>query len=137
MNISLDQQEYQKIVSHAEQGYPHEVVGILAGVREQNIVSEVKILINERGNSNNRYKVGPLTLMRSEQELEHKGLEIVGYYHSHPDHPSTYSEYDREHALPNMSYLIISIIKGSENTVQSWRLTEDRSLMREEEINFI
>ena len=66
--------------------------------------------------------------MRAEQALESKGLEIVGYYHSHPDHPSQYSEYDREHALPNMSYLIVSIVEGQENTKQSWRLTEDRSL---------
>ena len=137
MNLFLEQQEYQKIVSHAEQGYPHEVVGILAGAREQNTVHEVKILINERGDTNNRYKVGALTLMRAEQELESRGLEIVGYYHSHPDHPSTYSEYDREHALPNMSYLIISIMNGTENTLQSWRLTEDRMLMLEEEIKFI
>ena len=60
--------------------------------------------------------------MRAEQALESKGLEIVGYYHSHPDHPSQYSEYDREHALPNMSYLIVSIVDGRENTKQYKRL---------------
>ena len=134
MKIEIQTDEYKKIVSHACEGYPHEVVGILAGNRSNNTVTEVKTLFNERGDTNNRYKVGALTLMRAEQQLESKGLEIVGYYHSHPDHPSKYSEYDKEHALPNMSYLIVSISKGSENTKQSWRLTEDRSLMMEEEI---
>ena len=134
MKILIQSDEYQKIVSHACDGYPHEVVGILAGNRSKNTVSEVKTLFNERGDTNNRYKVGALTLMRAEQELESRNLEIVGYYHSHPDHPSQYSEYDKEHALPNMSYLIVSILNGSENTKQSWRLTEDRSLMIEEEI---
>ena len=134
MKIAIQTDEYTKIVSHACEGYPHEVVGILAGNRSNNTVTEVKTLINERGDTNNRYKVGALTLMRAEQELEGKGLEIVGYYHSHPDHPSQYSEYDREHALPNMSYLIVSIVKKQENTKQSWRLTEDRNLMIEEEI---
>ena len=137
MKIAIQTDEYTKIVSHACEGYPHEVVGILAGNRSNNTVTEVKTLINERGDTNNRYKVGALTLMRAEQELEGKGLEIVGYYHSHPDHPSQYSQYDREHALPNMSYLIVSIVKRQENTKQSWRLTEDRSLMIEEEITLI
>ena len=134
MKINIQSEEYSKIVTHACEGYPHEVVGILAGNRSSNTVTEVKTLFNERGDTNNRYKVGALTLMRAEQALESQGLEIVGYYHSHPDHPSQYSEYDREHALPNMSYLIVSIVEGQENTKQSWRLTEDRNLMLEEEI---
>lgn len=137
MKIAIQTDEYTKIVAHACEGYPHEVVGILAGDRSKNTVTEVKPLFNERGDTNNRYKVGALTLMRAEQALESKGLEIVGYYHSHPDHPSQYSEYDREHALPNMSYLIVSVVEGQEHSKQSWRLTEDRSLMTEEEITLI
>ena len=134
MKINIQSEEYSKIVTHACEGYPHEVVGILAGNRSSNTVTEVKTLFNERGDTNNRYKVGALTLMRAEKALESQGLEIVGYYHSHPDHPSQYSEYDREHALPNMSYLIVSVVEGQEQTKQSWRLTEDRSLMLEEDI---
>ena len=137
MTLTLLKQEYRKIVSHAEQGYPHEVVGLLGGDRNTNAVYDIKMLFNERGDTKNRYKVSGLTILRAEQELERQGLELVGYYHSHPDHPSQYSEYDREHALPNMSYLIISIVQGKENTVQSWRLTEDREQMEEEKIAFI
>ena len=137
MILQITKSEIEKIKQHAEQGYPHEVVGILAGKRQNNVVTEVQNLINERGDTNNRYKVSALTLFRSEQELESRGLEIVGYYHSHPDHPSQYSEYDKDHALPNMSYLILSVMKGQSNTLQSWRLTEDRTLMLEETIQIL
>lgn len=124
-----------RLQAHAEEGFPHEVVGILAGSRETWSVTEIVALRNERADSaHNRYKVSGLTLMRAEQALEARGLEIVGYYHSHPDHPSQYSDYDRDHALPNMSYVIVSVLAGEAVTTQSWRLTDDRSRMDEEEI---
>ena len=135
LTITEDQQK--KMIQHAEQGYPHEVVGILAGNRARHHVSKIQILINERADTNNRYKVSPLILMRQERALEQQGLEIVGYYHSHPDHSSTYSEYDKHHALPNMSYLILSVLKGNAHTIQSWRLCDDRSHMEEEVIHYI
>ena len=137
MRLQITKSELEKMKQHAEQGYPHEVVGILAGQRQSNLVTEVRNLLNERSDTNNRYQVSALALMRAEQELESRGLEIVGYYHSHPDHSSQYSEYDKEHALPNMSYLILSILQGASNTFQSWRLTEDRNFMLEESIEII
>lgn len=135
-NLTVTKQQQQKMIEHAEQGYPHEVVGILAGNRKNHYVSRVQPLINERADTNNRYKVSPLILMRQERALEQQGLEIIGYYHSHPDHPSTYSEYDKEHALPNMSYLIVSVLSGKAHNIQSWRLDEDRTQMTEELIDY-
>ena len=70
--------------------------------------------------------------MRAEQALEAQGHDIIGYYHSHPDHTAQYSEYDKEHALPNMSYLILSVQKGQFSHMKSWRLREDRSAMEPE-----
>ena len=76
--------------------------------------------------------------------LEREGLGVLGYYHSHPDHPAMYSDTDRELALPNMSYLITAVhggdgAGGPEATVRiedtrCWRLRDDRSEMDEEEI---
>jgi len=134
MPLNILSSELDKIRQHAKQGYPHEVVGILAGVRTDNSVSLVHPLINERGATHNRYQVSGLTLMRAEQSLEAQGLEIVGYYHSHPDHPAQYSEYDRDHALPNMSYMIISVQAGEPDEIQSWRLSDNREIMNEETI---
>jgi len=135
MSLTIDPSELSKLQAHAEEGYPHEVVGLLAGDRERNRVTRAHPLINERADSaHNRYKVNGLTVMRAEMALNAEGLEVVGYYHSHPDHPADYSEYDRDHALPNMSYVIASIREGALADLKSWRLTEDRSVMTPEEI---
>ena len=123
--------------AHAETGFPHEVVGILAGSRDKNEVQEVNLLINERAETHNRYKVSALRLMKAERELEHRGLEIVGYYHSHPNHPAQYSDYDRDHALPNMSYVILSIQDGVFQNILSWRLLDDRTAMNAESITIL
>ena len=134
MSLQILKSALKALQDHACEGYPHEVVGILAGSRSEHRVSKVKPLINERAETHNRYKVSALLLMRAEQALEAEGFEIVGYYHSHPDHPSQYSQYDQDHALPNMSYLITAVHSGQIHQTQSWRLKEDRSAMDEEMI---
>jgi proteasome lid subunit RPN8/RPN11 len=135
MNLQIDGEQLARLHAHAVEGYPHEVVGILAGNRATHRIQRVEPLVNERADSPaNRYKVGGLVLMDAEQALEAEGFEIIGYYHSHPDHPSQYSDFDRDHALPNMSYLITSVRGGEIANTQSWRLLEDRSSMQEEAI---
>ncbi len=138
MTLIAPKSELAKLHAHAEEGYPHEVVGILAGDKGSGELKKVFPLVNERADSaHNRYKVSGLTLMRAEQGLEAEGHDILGYYHSHPDHPSQYSDYDRDHALPNMSYVIVSVLKGEVVDTASWRLLEDRSAMSAEPITLI
>ena len=135
MTLTLSRAELQRLHAHAVEGYPHEVVGILAGRRSTGQVRRVQPLLNERADSpQNRYQVSGLVLLRAEQALEREGLEIIGYYHSHPDHPAQYSDYDRDHALPNMSYLITAVHEGQVSDTLSWRLVEDRSQMNPESI---
>ena len=134
MRLAIAKGELDRIHDHAREGYPHEVVGILAGDRSRSSVSRVQPLINERAETVNRYRVDGLLVLRAEQGLEAEGLEVVGYYHSHPDHPAQYSDYDRDHALPHMSYLITAVHDGEITDTRSWRLEEDRSEMREETI---
>lgn len=134
MTLRITKDEMHRLQEHACEGYPHEVVGILAGSRDERHVTHVVPLINERADTRNRYKVSGLLLMRKERELENSGLEIVGYYHSHPDHPSRYSQFDQDHALPNMSYLIAAVHNGKIHQTQSWRLRDDRTAMDEENI---
>ncbi len=136
MGLTLSPAARAALLAHAEAGYPHEVVGILAGSRADGVVERVAALVNERADSPaNRYQVGPLALARAEAGLEAEGLEIVGYYHSHPDHPSRYSDFDRDHALPAMSYVIVSVVSGRAASLQSWRLRDDRSAMDEETLH--
>lgn len=135
MTVRFVRAEYDRMRAAAAEGYPHEVVGILAGDRATGAITEVVPLINERADSpRNRYRVSGLVMMRAEQAVEAKGLEVVGYYHSHPDHPAQYSEYDRDHALPNMSYVIVSVREGVPGDTLSWRLVEDRSSMDAEPV---
>ena len=99
-------------------------------------MTEVAALVNERADSpKNRYQVSGLVLMRAEQGLEAKGLSILGYYHSHPDHPARYSDFDRDHALPNLSYVIVSVERGVPGEIRSWRLREDRTAMDEQPLH--
>ena len=135
------QRELERIHAHAVEGYPHEVVGILAGERASGVVTNVLPLINERADSpRNRYHVSALHLAKAEQAIEADGLEVVGYYHSHPDHSAQYSDFDRDHALPNMSYVIVSIQRDASGRpavaeMRSWRLREDRSAMDPEALS--
>ena len=138
MNLHFTRDELGRMHAHAAEGFPHEVVGILAGDRATHTVQKVAPLVNERADSaHNRYKVSGLLLMRAEQALESEGHDILGYYHSHPDHPARYSDYDRDHALPNLSYVIVSVLGGEVANTLSWRLREDRSAMDAEDITII
>ena len=86
MSLTVPASELDKLHAHAVAGYPHEVVGILAGDRSGGRIHRVHPLVNERADSaHNRYKVSGLTLMRAEAALESEGFEILGYYHSHPN----------------------------------------------------
>ena len=135
MDLTISQSALAEIHRHACEGHPHEVVGILAGRRAGRLVTRAVALVNERADSpRNRYSVGPLVLFRAEQALADEGLEVVGYYHSHPDHPAQYSTFDRDHALPNMVYLITSVAGGAPPVVADtrvWWLREDREAMDE------
>ncbi len=132
LTLHIPAPELNRIHAHARAGYPHEVVGILAGRREGRAVTRVVTLENERADSpQNRYHVSAMVLWKAEQRLEAEGLEVVGYYHSHPDHPASYSDFDREHALPNMAYVITSVEGGEVADTRCWWLTDDREAMTE------
>ncbi|MEL6343497.1 MAG: M67 family metallopeptidase [Myxococcota bacterium] len=119
--------------AHVENGYPFEVVGILAGARSTGRVSDVVALANERiDDAANRYAVSALALMKAERQVAKRDLDVLGYYHSHPDHPAMFSDTDRDLALPNMSYLIAAVHEGTMVDVMSWRLREDRTTMDRE-----
>ena len=132
--LTISQPLFNQISTHCVEGFPREVVGILAGKKDQGTVLKVKPLVNERSETRNRYKVSGLVVYRATQELESDGYDVLGYYHSHPNHTSQYSEYDREHALPNLSYVIVSVMDGDIATTQSWLLTDDRCRMDEQPI---
>jgi proteasome lid subunit RPN8/RPN11 len=73
-------------------------------------------------------------VLAAHKEARGLGLDVVGYYHSHPDHPSRPSDFDRDHAWPGLSYLIVSVQKGTVADERSWRLADERDRFDEETI---
>ncbi len=88
----------------------------------------------EEAERHNRVLILPKDLMRAEHSAREKKLDVVGYYHSHPDHPAVPSQFDLEHALPVWSYVIVSVQKGKAIDVFSWQMENDRSKFNEEEL---
>jgi proteasome lid subunit RPN8/RPN11 len=131
--IHLRGVDLESIRRHAEETYPHECCGLLLGTLDATLdpparlARLVEALDNEREESrHNRFLITPETMLRADRSARARGLEILGFYHSHPDAPAEPSEYDREHAWPFYSYIIVSVVQGQAGDLRSWRLTEDR-----------
>lgn len=88
----------------------------------------------EESAKRNRFLITPQELMRGERYARSRQLDIIGFYHSHPDHPAVPSGYDLDHALPVYSYVIVSVAQGRAGEVQSWELEADRSRFNPESI---
>ncbi|MBD3336512.1 MAG: hypothetical protein GF355_13450, partial [Candidatus Eisenbacteria bacterium] len=117
--------------------YPYECCGFLVGRMEggERRVVEVWAAGNEKAaqEASRRFWISPENYFQLELRARKAGLEILGVYHSHPDHPGEPSEFDREHALPGWSYIVFSVLKGKPGPVASWRLAENRSRFYAEE----
>lgn len=128
----------EEIHSHGEESYPEEGVGLMLGYEKDGIryVAHLLYLDNAREESarHNRYLITAEDMLLGENEADALGLDIIGVFHSHPDHPSTPSDFDRENAIPWYSYLITSVVKGIAAESRSWQLADDRSKFIPEEI---
>lgn len=127
----------ERIRAHGAQSYPYECCGALLGSDgpEGREVHDLIALENQRQDSpRNRFLVRPKDVIAVEQAARDRRLEIVGWYHSHPDAPERPSEFDREHAWPWYSYLILNVQAAEPRRMASWRLTDDRSRFESEEI---
>lgn len=135
MSLKLTQSQIDQIRKHAERTYPFECCGFLLGSisKGDKDVVEVWLANNERTDSaHNRYLIAPEVYQKVEREAESRGLDILGFYHSHPDHPARPSEYDRSHALPWWSYIIVAVAQGESKEVTSWVLgDQDRKFYPE------
>ena len=75
--------------------------------------------------------------LRAERAALAEGVDVIGYYHSHPDHPAIPSEFDREHALPFYAYIIVAVAQRQAGALTSWRLTQDRLRFLQEEVHIV
>ena len=137
MTLIVEDQHIAAIRKHGEADYPHEACGLMGGTMEgdRTVVRQLVALPNERSDSaRNRYLIDPDAFRRAQKTLDGEGLEIVGVYHSHPDHPAEPSTFDREHAWPRLSYIIVAVAAGRSGDLRSWRLSDDRAAFTEEPI---
>jgi proteasome lid subunit RPN8/RPN11 len=136
--LVISPRHLQTIGRHATASYPDECCGVLIGraMEDATVVERVLSVGNERQDSrHNRFLISPETILAAQKEARGLGLDVVGYYHSHPDHPARPSDFDREHAWPWVSYLIVSLQGRKVVDTRSWRLREDRESFDEEAID--
>jgi proteasome lid subunit RPN8/RPN11 len=130
MTLRLRAQETEQIHAHLSRAYPEEGCGVLLG-RDRGDAREVARAVpiqNQREDSKGkRYLIAPEQFLAAEREARDTGLDVVGFFHSHPDHPARPSGFDLEHAWPFYSYMIVSVEHGQATDMRAWRLAEDRS----------
>ena len=122
------------IRAHGVDAYPDECCGVLLGSADEGVASTLRLDNSTDLERRRRFLIGPDDYRRAESRAAQLGVEIVGFYHSHPDHPAEPSAFDLAHAWPNLSYLIVSVRRGTPRELRSWRLRADRSGYHEESI---
>jgi len=132
-SITLSQEIMDQIYAHGEESYPYECCGaLIAEQANGSEVSEIRKLKNiNKDSPKTRYNIDPMDLMNLEDELDEAGLVMIGIYHSHPDHPAKPSEYDRNHAWPNLSYMVMRTTKGVTEEITSWTLDSNKQFIEE------
>jgi proteasome lid subunit RPN8/RPN11 len=129
--------DVRNIYDHVREAYPEECAGALVGMDtgEMKIVVDVWRTENtHEGERERRFLIEPLQIKEFEERAAERDMELLGFYHSHPDHPAEPSEYDREHAWPYYSYVIASVGSDEVKDMRSWLLKDDRSGYNEEPI---
>jgi proteasome lid subunit RPN8/RPN11 len=136
MTLRISETLLDEIRVHGEQAYPAECCGLLAGrsspIKE---VLRLRPVTNRRTDDPHRYLISADDLRSAAREVELSELEVVGFYHSHPDHPAAPSAFDQEHAWPWYSYVIVRVDGGRSGDIASWVLQDDRSAMRSEPLD--
>jgi len=110
----------EAIRAHGHETYPHECCGFLLGAPGE--VREIARASNAREDSpQNRYLIPPVEFVRVQRDADARGLDVIGFYHSHPDHPARPSAFDREHAWPGYAYLIAAVEAGLAGELRGFR----------------
>ena len=124
--LRLSHKDYDEIRRHGEETYPHECCGVLLGQMDgdvRNVTSTARCGNTRIDSPQNRYHIDPKELVRIQREARGRKEDIVGFYHSHPDHPAQWSKTDLEEAhWISCSYVITSVAKGKAETTNSFEL---------------
>ena len=120
----------EAIRRHGEETYPHECCGALVG-RGDAVTDTVALPNTTEEGPRRRFLVRPSDYRLAEQRATELGGELLGFYHSHPDHPAKPSQYDLDHAWPTFAYVIVAVAAGVSQAMTVWFLKDDRSIFEE------
>lgn len=135
--LAITRRHLEAVERHAAAAYPEECCGFLLGRAGEDgvLVERVLPARNEHPESPGcRFLIAPETVLAARREARGLALEVVGYYHSHPDHPAEPSEHDVADAWPNVSYLIVPVAAGAPGAARSWRLRDAGGGFEEEAV---
>lgn len=119
---------------HGEETFPHECCGALIGKGDQ-VTDAVALPNTTEEGPRRRFLVRPSDYRLAEQQASERGAELLGFYHSHPDHPAKPSQFDLDHAWPNFAYVIVSVMAGASKAMTVWFLKEDRTSFDEGDLH--
>jgi proteasome lid subunit RPN8/RPN11 len=133
MALTITSAVDKAIRAHGVETYPNECCGALYGAN--GVVTDTFALPNvtEEG-PRRRFRVSDKDYLKTERRASELKAELLGFYHSHPDHPARPSQYDLDHAFPTFSYIIVSVREGTPEDMTSWRLRDDRSAFDPEDL---
>ncbi len=137
MTLELTEKVLRALEAHARADYPHECCGAIFGtdvdgVRSVHECMRIENMTTE--DQRRRFSVSPNDYLRAELEAVELDLALLGFYHSHPDHPAVPSPTDRAHALPGFSYPIIPVAAGVPGALRSWRIIDIEADYEEETV---
>ena len=130
---------FEKIRTHAEKVYPEECCGATLGISTegiQEIKETIELFNTENVSRARRFLITPEQYLQVEKLARQRNLDLIGFYHSHPDHPPTPSKFDLDNALPSMIYFVVSVLNGSSDGICVWRLNDDRRGYSEQTMEF-
>jgi proteasome lid subunit RPN8/RPN11 len=132
--LSLD--AIETIMEEGEKNFPNEACGFLYGTeKNQRIIKKAIPVINSKeGDQKRRFAISAFDYMKAERYALDNNIQLLGIYHSHPDHPAIASEHDLKVAMPYFSYVIVSVLKGKADKVMSWKLKEEKREFQEEKV---
>ncbi len=136
--IQFETTTKEAMISDGISTFPNECCGFMFGKEEEGVRSITSITIvnnSKEGDKRRRFEISPMDYIQAERFADDTDLNLLGVYHSHPNHPSVPSEHDRLNAQPYFSYVILSIANGKFASVQSWRLNDDQQFEEEKIIN--
>lgn len=141
--MRISRAEAQALVTHALEGYPFEACGVLLAARTDphRAVRAVRALNREAEIPRVRYQIAPAELIGIQRDARREGLEIIGYYHSHPDHPARPSETDRRIAAEGLSdgvfHVVVGVERGERGTPTAWVFRDATQAFEEEPLDIV